>query len=246
MALRGFKNYIVEAFQKKDLEKATLLIQKYLEKKLGKMFRDPDEEEFKKSTGETGYGIRYYLETGMSIRFNFIQGIKSDGIHTIDVWQDGAHKNSPSATISVAGVSTAKFLPKLASMILNPVQGDYMMESKLTDAMELLQGGMTRKEVTEQGFSNGTVFHAAKKLGMTGGVTITSGGSEKVKTPQRMKNVIKDVMDDTKVFTQKMIDLEEIAGAIARKKLNALLVTGRPGCFHGSTNMNVRIDGVNY
>ena len=69
----GFNNYyyIKEAFQEKDMQKATDLIKSYLEKKLGvKLYQKQGIDYFKNSKGE-GVGIRYILSNDKSLRMNF-------------------------------------------------------------------------------------------------------------------------------------------------------------------------------
>jgi len=239
MSLKGFKDYIVEAFRTKDLEKAAELIQRYLSKKLGPLYKDPEPEVFKKSNGQSGYGIRYYLDNGKSIRFNWIKGIKSDGISSIDVWS--GPDATPKISVDTEGLSVAKFLPALVTIVTTSQLGEYqienidcdddkyILEGKIDDVMALLQKGHTSSQIKKAGYSNGTVYQARKKLGMVNSVTAEKAPGEKVElTPITIQN-IKLVEDDLKVYEQKMEDLHEMAVALTSGAINSLLITGKAG-----------------
>jgi len=242
MKIVGFKQFIIEAFSIESMAKVTKLMTSFLSKKLGGIFRWPEPDIFKKADGRVGYGIRYYLENGKAFRLNWIKGIKSQEVVSIDIW-DGTSKQ-PSHEIDVEGISVAKYLPLIPKLILNPIEGEhnlleskdfsnststFLTEGKKDDAMALLKKGKTRKDLRSMGFSGGIVYQATKALGLVGTVTVNKGTKEQVKPDLDIVKVKSILEDDSKIFDQKMEDLEEIAKGIAKKAINSLLVTGKAG-----------------
>ncbi len=103
--MRSFKNYITEAIAHKNMVKATQIILKYLEKKLGPVFEMPGIEEFEKSDGGKGFGLRYFWGKN-SFRFNWLRNSTSSEISSFDIWK--AKGGDPTITVETNGVSLVR------------------------------------------------------------------------------------------------------------------------------------------
>ena len=143
---------INEAFSASKSGKAIGLIKRYLEKKLGKMFKT-DVQEFKNSFGDQ-VGIRYAIgDSNKEVRFNWLVSGGSANIDSVDIWSNTA-TNVPTIHIDTSEISVAKVLPELVSLIRNPVVGD----------VPVMPESLTRKE--------SVLVEAKVKVGKT---TYTSG-----------------------------------------------------------------------
>ncbi len=239
--MQGFKEYLEEAFSLKSFDKVIELMESYLSKKVGELYKVDEPEEYKKA-GETGVGIRYFIRgKGKSIRFNWIKGSKSVSVNSVDLFT--GYNDTPDYTFEIFAESVAKYLPKLAQLINNPVMGDHdinesskmndelmLIESKTDDVIKLFKQGKTRTEIKAMGFSNGTVFAASKKFKVSGGEITVSQGKTSTTKPGKIEQTVKELAkDDKKLFELKIEKLKTLAKLVAQKHLPSLLVAGAPG-----------------
>ena len=116
-----FKEYITEELSTGSLEKASVIMLKYLRKATGnsKIFVTQGLEKFKNSNG-AGYGVRFYAP-GKKIeswRFNWksVGSANTNNLSSIDLWNGSSA--GPNHHISFeTDVSLVQILPQLADMI---------------------------------------------------------------------------------------------------------------------------------
>ena len=121
MGTMHFKDYLTEELATGSLEKAGLIVLKYLRKKTGykSMFMNLGLEKYKNSNG-AGYGLRYYAPGKKieSVRFNWksIGGASSQNLVSIDMWNGSTQ--GPNFHISFdRDVSLTQVLPQVADMM---------------------------------------------------------------------------------------------------------------------------------
>ena len=89
-------------------------------------------EMYTKGDGTSGFGKRYFTESGKSIRVNVDQSEGATDITSIDYW-DGK-SSEPAWTVDGFGQSLAKVLPQVADQLVNPaaklVAPDVVNEAK--------------------------------------------------------------------------------------------------------------------
>ena len=120
--LKQFNEFVAtsvnEGFSDKGLDKAFDLIKSYLEKKLGEaLYAYPEVELYSKSDGTSGFGKRFFTDSGKSIRLNIEDGVGNEVV-SVDYW-DGS-SSEPSWTIDAHGQSVAKVLPQVAELLVDP------------------------------------------------------------------------------------------------------------------------------
>ena len=116
----------VAGFSSERLESAVDLIISYLDAKLPGLQKMPGVEEYVKSDGEKGFGLRYF--TGKkSFRLNWTKKGDFTSIHSIDVWDGSSF--SPNYTIETEGWSTVRILPLVVNLIKNPKVGKHSVSA---------------------------------------------------------------------------------------------------------------------
>lgn len=134
-----FSQYLYEGIRAADFEKAVGSIIQYLEKQLGTLYRYPQVEHYNGSQGQ-GVGLRYFLQDGSSLRFNWTSTSASSKLDSISIW-DGSSRH-PNFQIRGIGdvplgqLSLAKILPTLAQTIKNPKVGE--VELSAQESIEVL------------------------------------------------------------------------------------------------------------
>lgn len=117
---------ILEAFSAKDVGAANNLMLQYLEKKLGKLVKQPGLETYSNSSS-SGVGYRFFIKnTKKCFRLNWktAASVKQPNeITSIDVWI--GDQQDPNITIKTKGVSIVQVLPTLADIIKQPKVGSY-------------------------------------------------------------------------------------------------------------------------
>jgi hypothetical protein len=128
-----FSQYLSEGIRAADFEKAVGTIVQYLQKQLGTMYRYPQIEHYSGSQGQ-GIGLRYFLQDGTSLRFNWTSTSASSKLDSISIW-DGSSRH-PNFQIRGIGdvplgqLSLAKILPTLAQTIKNPKVGEVELSTQ--------------------------------------------------------------------------------------------------------------------
>lgn len=134
-----FSQYLYEGIRAADFEKAVGTIVQYLEKQVGTLYRYPQIEHYNGSQGQ-GVGLRYFLQDGTSLRFNWTSTSASSKLDSISLW-DGSSRH-PNFQIRGIGdvplgqLSLAKILPTLAQVIKNPKVGE--VELSTQESIEVL------------------------------------------------------------------------------------------------------------
>lgn len=136
----SFTQFLMESvagFSSAKLETAVDLVMTYLGSKLGTIQRMPGVEEYLKSGGEKGFGLRYFVGK-KSFRLNWVKKGDFTSIHSIDVWNGSTFY--PNTTIETDKWSMVKILPLVVQLIKNPKVGKYavtaaeVVESQLDEA----------------------------------------------------------------------------------------------------------------
>lgn len=130
---------INEAIRLGDFGKASALILKYLQKKLGKkIYAYPTAEQFISSSGSKGFGVKYFINLDglKALRINWKTSgtFMSQEVFSVDYW-DGSKVPQPYPSLHVAfdkGQSLAKILPMLVDIVgdkIKPGASVYVAES---------------------------------------------------------------------------------------------------------------------
>jgi hypothetical protein len=122
----NFLQYISEGIRTADFERSIGLIKQYLEKSLGTLYALPEMEHYKGAAG-SGIGLRYFTESGKSLRFNWTSTSASSTLESISVW-DGSTKYPNYQITALNGaplgtLSLATILPTLARVVSEPRVG---------------------------------------------------------------------------------------------------------------------------
>ncbi len=178
-----FSQYLSEGIRAQDFERAVSQIVSYLSKHIGRLYRYNEIEQFTGSAG-SGFGLRYFLEDGRSIRFNWKQSSASSALESITIWT-GKTKD-PNFTISgqdsaLGELSLAKALPTIVKIIQHPSVGSFpvnervdmqyddpiltelakivMREDAFDDVMRAItQGPVSRYNISKMGRAQERVF----------------------------------------------------------------------------------------
>jgi len=162
-----FSQYLYEGIRAADFEKAVGTIVQYLEKQLGTLYRYPQVEHYNGSQGQ-GIGLRYFLQDGSSLRFNWTSTSASSKLDSISIW-DGSTRH-PNFQIRGIGdvplgqLSLAKILPTLAQVIKNPKVGDVELSAQESaDVFDDLDKQLLESVLNEDAFDD--VVNAIEQRG---------------------------------------------------------------------------------
>lgn len=205
----SFNNYyyVKEAFQEKDMQKATALIKSHLEKKIGiKLYQKFGVDYFKNSKG-SGEGIRYFLPDGRSLRFNFSNG----EIESVDIWK--ADVKDPTVTVETKGISITQILPFIEQTLNVPKTGSFEVETEQKSTVT----NNTDDKVVEESF----IFETQ--------IVVKSGSPEENNNPDVAK--VQKKLDNIKFSDPEFVykDLDSLVKLVAEGKIYSLLITGLPG-----------------
>jgi hypothetical protein len=122
----NFLKYLSEGIRTADFARSIQLIKQYLEKSTGTLYALPEMEHYKGAAG-TGIGLRYFTESGKSIRFNWTRSDSASVLESISVW-DGSTKHPNFQITAIDGaplgtLSLATILPTLSAVIVSPRVG---------------------------------------------------------------------------------------------------------------------------
>lgn len=147
-----------EAIRQKDFGRATGLVLKYFRKKLGnKIYLYPVPEKFIPSGGSAMTGIRFFLGSNKSIRFNWKTTIDTaNGLLSMDYW-DGSKLPQPIPSDHIKfdeAQSLAKVLPFVVEFLDGKVDksGIYVTEEVLPEFNLVLD---FRRDLTEATYTSG-------------------------------------------------------------------------------------------
>lgn len=122
-----FSQYLYEGVRAADFERAISAIVSYLEKNIGTLYKYPELEHYKGAQGH-GIGLRYFLQDGTSIRFNWTSTAASSKLESISIWNGSTrHPNfniRGMGDVPLGQMSLAKILPTLVQTIKSPAVGE--------------------------------------------------------------------------------------------------------------------------
>lgn len=156
----NFLQYIEEGIRSKDFTKSIHNIVSYLEKHLGQMYLYGPVEYFDSSYG-SGVGVRYFLNDGKSIRFNWKKatGGGSQTLESITIWVGTS--TEPNFLITavdktpLGSISLVQVLPTLVKIIKNPAAGSYNVSAEESTNLLNAELKMLRERVlTEDPFED--------------------------------------------------------------------------------------------
>lgn len=124
---KSFKKFILtEAISNTNSERAGILIQKYLSRKLNTPFhRLAGIEEYSNAKELKGYGLRFFYGNGKSVRFNWDSvSVDSAALSSIDVWVGKDSAPDFHVTFDVQ-MSLVKTLPIIVEILKKPKIGSF-------------------------------------------------------------------------------------------------------------------------
>jgi len=153
-----FSQYLYEGIRTADFERAVAAIVSYLSKTLGTLHKYPSIETYKGTQG-SGIGLRYFVQDGTSIRFNWTSTAASSKLDSISMW-DGSTKY-PNYQIRGIGdvplgqLSLAKILPTLAKALKNPKVGEVELSAQeSTEVYAELDKQLTESALKEDAYDD--------------------------------------------------------------------------------------------
>lgn len=212
--LRKFSSFVSEAFLNKDKEGAISRITGYVKSRTGLDFYPYDEiwHIQKKSVFLRGQ-LFVSLRNSKAIRLNWMEGVLSSEIHSIDLWEEFGFDRKPDFTLNTSTMSVAQFLPSVADFISNPkamlVESADDLKGKLADAESKLRRARTEKS------------RAAHKQAIE---RLTAQLADQEKADLESQKV---TQLDIKIDVFKSIELYTMQ--VARGRSNSLIVSGDAG-----------------
>lgn len=119
--VEGFPGPVRESFLQKDKEMAIQRIVSYVKSRTGLDFYPYSEiwHIQKKSVFLRGQ-LFLCLRNSTGIRFNWLEGVLSTEIHSVDLWRNFGFEDKPDFTLNVNNMSVASFLPSVAEFVKEP------------------------------------------------------------------------------------------------------------------------------
>lgn len=229
---------INEAIRQKDFGRATMLVQRYLKGKLGKVYSYPVPEVFIPSGGSKMTGIRFFLDGNKSIRFNWNTTISaSEGLVSMDFW-DGTKTPQPNPSHHVKfdeAQSLVKVLPFVVDFVHGKVtnRGIYVTEEI---SLQFTFVADFKQSLTEATYTSGELAKTISNIlnALSDGIQIADQyklGGDKKFGPRWSKatDIIKKTYPE--LFKREgiriNIDKQDVHKIDANKVLN--LISGGPG-----------------
>jgi hypothetical protein len=133
-------------FSMSTINKILKIVQKYLEKKLGKIYRYDGDDGYQKLQGKSskGIGILYFMKGGKAFRLIYSKpkGEKTASFNAVQIWKDikfGKNEDTPDFTIQLNGMGIVNVLKHIVDIIKVPKIGEVMVtESMDLDLVEIL------------------------------------------------------------------------------------------------------------
>jgi hypothetical protein len=209
-----YNDFVTEAFLQKDKEDAIRRITSYIKSKTGLELYPYDEVWFvqKKSLFLRGQ-LFVSLRSPKAIRINWVEGVLSSEVHSIDMWQDFGFESKPDFTLNVNNMSIVQFLPVVAEFVASP-------KSMITESADDLRGRIadTQSKLARARSEKSRQAHqsAIEKI------TAQIASQEKAEIESQKVTQL-----DIKIDVFKSIELYTIQ--VARGKSNSLIVSGDAG-----------------
>jgi len=256
--MKNFKKHIQESitsldeysqmneakFSNGNMQKVSDLLASIASKKLGAKFVYAWTDNFKKSSGPKGTGIRYVSNEGLQIRFNHTNRGSSFAVDSVDFWNHKAGMTEPSLSLYFAeDINIVKLKEQLFDVIikkkpvavkLNQFISEGLVEAARDDRMDFL---------LSRDLPKSSAYHAKKfkeLLAQRGleaewseWVQVKKGDSEKSEFDDAIRSDEAKLVSSDKNFyaNPKTIfqDLEEAAKVIASGLWRSLVVCGQAG-----------------
>jgi len=209
-----YGDFVSEAFLQKDKEDAIRRITGYIKSRTSVEFHPYDEvwAVQKKSLFLRGQ-LFVSLRNSKAIRINWMEGVLSSEVHSIDLWEDFGFDSKPDFTLNVSNMPLVQFLPAVADFVTRP-------QSMISESAEDLRGRMadTQSRLARARSEKARQSHktAIEKLA----AQIASQEKAEIES-QKVTQL------DIKMDVFKSIELYTIQ--VARGKSNSLIVSGDAG-----------------
>lgn len=211
--INKFASFMNEAFLQKDKESAIQKILDYTKSKIGIVFYPYDEIWYIQKKGVFLKGQLFLaLQTSQALRINWLEGVISSEIHSIDYWESFKFDNNPDYTLNFNQMSVAKALPQITNFIKNP---EMMLESVNDAEKKLAETEIKLKRARTE---------KTKQMHLQ---TIQKLKAEIAEQEKSEINSQKVNQLDIKMDIFKSIELYTIQ--VARGKSNSLIISGDAG-----------------
>ena len=214
------------SFKNVNLERAVKLLLKVLEKRVSHKFypfggKDNNWERFKRSSGN-GIGMRFILDTGSMVRFNWESDKKSSTVTSIDVWSDMKTPEIPDATLIIPpNYNIVKSVDIIAKFIKNPKPG-------LSEAVKGQYGAKKTADAKKYGvdvsLKRSDFYKEIRKVKASRGVKETSSLTKEIKGAEKTLSA-KKLADPQVIFR----DLEDLITMVVTKVQRSLVISGSAG-----------------
>lgn len=146
--VNSFNFFINEAFLTKDKEEAIKKIISFIKTRTGLDFYPYNEIWFIQKKGVFLKGQLFLsLKNSQALRINWLDGVISTEIHSIDVWDEFKFDENPNFTLNLNQMSVVKVLPQIAEFIKKPelMLENSDIEKQISDTEKKLKRARTEK-----------------------------------------------------------------------------------------------------
>lgn len=235
------------AFSMNNLRKVSNLLAKIASKKLGADFQFAWSDNFKKSDGASGVGMRYMSTAGKQIRFNNVKKSKNAfTVNSVDYWKPGDGFTEPSLTmyfkegVNIVQLKEALFASIAAGKVL-PVKVKDLLESDVNEASkeekDALRKSFTQANNIPDSYARNlsTLKHKAGQMGLEdeldAWMSMKTGVPEKTEFDSYIREDEKKMLPSGTWADPKYVfqDMEEGAKIVAAGLWRSMVIVGAPG-----------------
>jgi len=243
-------------FSKTDLPKVVKILVKVIEKKTGvKLYPMGGDgknfENFVKSNGKKGIGMRYFGDNGVMIRFNLYSNQKTGQVSSIDLWGSSSDLNKPAFNLPLPSeLNSVEMSKTIADFFKRPRTGQIkLVESKsLTDRLDEVK--KTPENLTLAKTYGVDINLPAAEFRKAVLKVVTMMATNGVKEVNDLDSSVNDAqkrLDSQKVADPNVLfeDLDDLVGMVAAGVQPSLLVTGMAGigkCLSNKSDIPVRFN----
>jgi len=233
-------------FNEKSLEKVAKLYGKIMGKQMGGEFFKLGIENFKRSKGGAGIGIRTMNKQGEQMRFNWDKKLSKKGLFeltSIDYWRKGdLDFAKPYRRVEFSSLDNV--VQVLAKIVTALKTGSINEATEIIDEANILCEARSKKEVKDWLKGKGlpdylsapskkdTLATAANKKGLSEELRIFLGEAEVNDLSQALANPTSPLPKEEMLFSdpeEVFNDIEDLTSLVASGAWNSLLVIGDPG-----------------
>jgi hypothetical protein len=229
-------------FSTNNMRKVSDLLAKIASKKLGGNFSFAWTDQFKKSSGRIGNGMRYVSADGQQIRFNNVNtSATTYAINSVDYWRKGDGFTEPSISLYFADrVNIVKLTDELFSALktgkVTPLRPEDLTESLEESAKEKRQQFAQANDIpASYTVSNTAMKKKVDKMGLTAAYTewmeVRTGDSEKTSFDAQLTESQKKLTDNNFYADPKYVfeDMKVAAMTVAKGYWRSLIIAGQGG-----------------